>query len=174
MQLVDLLLHPVRWRIVQAFLGGRQLTTAQLKAELPDTSNATLYRHIAALLNAGVLEVTGETQTRGATERTYRLRYERASIPADELAEMSLDEHRAAFTAFLAAQSANFDRYLSTGDVDLQRDIVGYRQTGFYATDEELEEVVAAIRSLIAPLREAGPTRDRRRRLLTTILLPAD
>ena len=32
----DLLLHPVRLRIVQAFLGDRALTTSQLSAELSD------------------------------------------------------------------------------------------------------------------------------------------
>jgi hypothetical protein len=32
----DLLLHPVRLRIVQAFLGDRALTTTQLRGELPD------------------------------------------------------------------------------------------------------------------------------------------
>jgi hypothetical protein len=32
----DLLLHPVRLRIVQAFLGARALTTSQLSAELSE------------------------------------------------------------------------------------------------------------------------------------------
>ncbi|MGH9123627.1 MAG: helix-turn-helix domain-containing protein [Acidimicrobiales bacterium] len=32
----DLLLHPVRLRIIKAFLGDRALTTAQLAAELDD------------------------------------------------------------------------------------------------------------------------------------------
>ena len=41
-----LLLHPVRLRIVQAFLGGRRLTTAQLRTALPDVSPATLYRQV--------------------------------------------------------------------------------------------------------------------------------
>ena len=39
---VELLLHPVRLRIVQAFLGDRELTTVQLGELLPDVSTATL------------------------------------------------------------------------------------------------------------------------------------
>ena len=39
----DLLLHPVRLRIVQAFLGDRALTTSDLAAELADVPPASLY-----------------------------------------------------------------------------------------------------------------------------------
>ena len=38
----DLLLHPVRLRIVQAFLGDRALTTSALAAELADVPAASL------------------------------------------------------------------------------------------------------------------------------------
>src|SRR5580658_3975046 len=45
----DLLLHPVRLRIIKAFLGERALTTAQLAAELDDVPPGSLYRHVALL-----------------------------------------------------------------------------------------------------------------------------
>src|SRR3954469_15482471 len=76
----DLLLHPVRLRIVQAFLGERALTTAELRDELPDIPPASLYRHIALLADAGVLAVASERRVRGATERTYILRLAAANI----------------------------------------------------------------------------------------------
>src|SRR5215467_1711411 len=50
----DLLLHPVRLRIVQAFLGDRALTTSALAGELADVPPASLYRHVAKLVRAGV------------------------------------------------------------------------------------------------------------------------
>ena len=49
----DLLLHPHRLRIVQAFLGRDRLTTADLRALLPDIPTATLYRQITTLLDGG-------------------------------------------------------------------------------------------------------------------------
>ena len=55
----DLLLHPVRLRIVQAFLGDRALTTAELGTELPDVPPASLYRHVGVLVEGGVLAVVG-------------------------------------------------------------------------------------------------------------------
>jgi Fe2+ or Zn2+ uptake regulation protein len=69
-QPVKLRLHPVRLRILEAFLGDRKLTTADLRAELPDISAASLYRHIAFLVEGGVLEVVAERRVRGAVEQT--------------------------------------------------------------------------------------------------------
>ena len=40
----ELLLHPVRLRIVQAFLGDRTLTTADLRSELPDVPAVELMK----------------------------------------------------------------------------------------------------------------------------------
>lgn len=76
----DLLLHPIRLRIIQAFLGDRALTTTELRAELPDVAPATLYRQVARLVGAGVLGVVAERRVRGATERTYVLRASSASV----------------------------------------------------------------------------------------------
>ena len=39
--IADVVMHPVRLRIIQQ-LGGRSLTTAQLRAALPDVTQATL------------------------------------------------------------------------------------------------------------------------------------
>lgn len=169
----ELLLHPVRLRIVQAFLGEQQRTTGELRAELPDVSAATLYRQVAALVEGGVLVVTAERRARGAVERTYRLRAERATVQPSELAALTVEEHRAGFLTFVAGLLADFDRYLATPGADLERDLVGYRQTGFYASDAELEAVIAALRAAVAPQADVGPGPGRTRRLLTTMLLPA-
>jgi len=74
MATADLLLHPVRLRIVQAFLGDRALTTSALIAELGTSPPPGLYRHVARLVDAGVLAVVAERRARGALERTYVLR----------------------------------------------------------------------------------------------------
>jgi DNA-binding transcriptional ArsR family regulator len=69
----DLFLHPVRLRIIQAMVGGKHLTTTHLSQLLADIPNATLYRQIALLTEAGVLDVVEEQRVRGAVERSYRL-----------------------------------------------------------------------------------------------------
>ena len=74
----DLLFHPVRLRVVQAFLGERVLTTSQIAGELEDVPLGSLYRHVARLAGAGVLRVVSERRVRGAVERTCFLRAEAA------------------------------------------------------------------------------------------------
>jgi DNA-binding transcriptional ArsR family regulator len=92
MATADLILHPVRLRIVRAFLGGRSLTTSALAAELADVPAASLYRHVARLVDAGVLEVVAERRVRGTIERTFVLHVAAANIGASDLAVMWLTD----------------------------------------------------------------------------------
>ena len=134
----ELVLHPVRLRIVPAFLGTPSLTTGQLLERLPDVPTATLYRQVAVLVAGGLLEVVAERQVRGARERTYALRAENASLTPEDAAALPPEAHRRMFITFVAGLLGDFDRYLARDDVDLGRDLVGYRQAGLNLTDEEL------------------------------------
>ena len=73
MDTLELLLHPIRIRIVNAFSGDRSRTTSEVCRRLPDVSQATVYRHVALLAEAEVLVVVDEQVVRGAVERHYRL-----------------------------------------------------------------------------------------------------
>ncbi|MBY8874951.1 helix-turn-helix domain-containing protein [Micromonospora sp. PLK6-60] len=169
----ELLLHPIRLRIVQAFLGGRTLTTADLRATLPDVPPATLYRQVATLAEHGVLVPAGERRVRGAVERRYRLDEAAASVDADAARAMSPEQHRRAFLTFVAGLLADFDRYLDGGGGDLARDLGGYRQNALHTTDAETAEFLSRWRALFAEYAALGPGPGRTRRLLTTVLLPA-
>jgi Helix-turn-helix domain len=170
----DLLLHPVRLRIVQAFLGDRALTTSELRAELPDVPAASLYRHVARLVDAGVLGVVSERRVRGAVERTYILRLSAANIGVDEFEHMTVDDHRQAFTAFVAGLLGDFDRYLARGDVDPIRDGVRYNLTAMWLDDAELGELMRDIARIFGPRLANPPKPGRKRRLLGSVLLPGE
>lgn len=170
----DLVLHPVRLRIIQALLGGRRLTTAQIAKELDDVTTATLYRQVAILAGAGILEVVEERRVRGAVERTYELRVEASQLTPEELGRMTADDHRHAFAAFVSGLLVSFDAYLGHGDVDLIRDGVGYRQNAMWLTDEEATELVSEMRASFARRLQNGPAAGRRRRLLSTVLIPTE
>jgi DNA-binding transcriptional ArsR family regulator len=169
----DLLLHPVRLRIVQAFLGDRALTTSALSAELSDIAPASLYRHVARLVDAGVLAVVAERRVRGALERTYVLRLSAATVGLDQLATMTVDDHRQAFLAFVAGLIADFDRYLDRGDIDLARDGVSYRLGAYWLTDAEYREMLLDIAKVIQPRLAMPPKPGRTRRIIGSVFLPA-
>jgi DNA-binding transcriptional ArsR family regulator len=168
----DLLLHPVRLRIVQAFLGDRALTTSELRSELPDVPPASLYRHVARLVDAGVLAVVSERRVRGALERTYVLRSSAATISRDEVATMSPEEHRRAFLSFVARLVGDFDRYLARDHIDPLRDGADYRFIGLWLSDLELVEFSRELFAVLQPRLANAPRRGRKRRILATILLP--
>jgi Helix-turn-helix domain len=168
----DLLLHPVRLRIVKAFLGDRALTTSQLAAELDNVPAGSLYRHIALLTKAGVLQVVAERRVRGAVERTYTLRLLAAQIQPDEAKAMTLDEHAQAFMAYVAGLLADFDRYLATEPPDPVRDGADYRVAGLWLTDAELADFLRDFRAVAQPRLANAPGPGRRRRMLYTVLLP--
>ncbi|HTW10172.1 MAG TPA: helix-turn-helix domain-containing protein [Acidimicrobiales bacterium] len=169
----DLLLHPVRLRIVKAFLGDRALTTAQLASELSDVPLGSLYRHMALLANAGVLQVVAERRARGAVERTYLMRAVAAQVHPDEVAAMSREEHTQAFVAFVAGLLGDFDRYVGSVAFDPIADMAAYRLAAMWLTDAEyaqfLRDLVAVAQGRLAN----GPGPGRRRRLFYQVLLPA-
>jgi AcrR family transcriptional regulator len=170
----DLLLHPVRLRIVQAFLGDRALTTGALAAELADVPTTSLYRHVARLVNAGVLAVVAERRVRGALERTYVLRASAALITPDQVATMSADDLRQAFMAFVAGLLGDADRYLARSDVDPTRDGASFRLAGLWLDDAEFAALLRELVRVLQPAAANPPRPGRKRRILATILLPGD
>lgn len=172
MATADLLLHPVRLRIVQALSAAGPRTTGQLRDRLPDVPPATLYRHVSALADAGVLEVAGERQVRGVVERSYRLREEKAVIDPAAKNAMTPEEHRRAFTAFSAALIADFDRYLAHGNADPAGDGVAYRQAAIWLTEEETAALVRQITEAVTTLAANPPGGDRTRRYVSLVVIP--
>lgn len=169
----DLLLHPVRLRVVKAFLGDRALTPGQLAAELADVPPGSLYRHIALLTKAGVLQVVGERRVRGTIERTYMLRMAAASVGAKEAEAMTVEEHAQAFRVFVAGLLADFDRYLALGKPYLARDGASYSGNAMWLTDLEYTDFLRDIAAVIQPRLAKAPGKGRRRRMVYSVFLPA-
>ena len=171
MDSATLLLHPVRLRIVRALLGGRRMTTSELAAVLPEVSAATVYRQVATLADAGVLVVVAEERIRGAVQRTYALDADAAQVRDEDLAAMGPEDHRRAFTAFVAGLLADFDRYLA-GDPHPRNDLVGYRTAALWLTDDELVALASEMSAAVATRLDLGPGPGRTRRLMSTVVMP--
>lgn len=169
---VDLILHPIRLRIIQAFIGNRRLTPQQIAQELPDTAQATLYRHINKLARAGILMVVEERQIRGALEKVYMLRESATNLTEVDFANISRDDHLHFFTTFVATLLNDFAHYLERDTIDLHADGVGYRQVGLYLSDEEFLQMSIALNQALLPFLSYQPAPNRRRRVLTTIVMP--
>jgi hypothetical protein len=172
MKRADLILHPVRLRIILAFTGGRRLTPQQVAGALPDVPQATLYRQIERLFLGGVLAIAAERRVRGAVERTYVLAEGGSSVSPEDFAKSSRDDHLGYFTAFAAGLIAQFEQYLERSEIDLVNDGVGYREAVLNLTDEELMEMAGALNAAVGRFIAYEPRPGRKRRMLATVLFP--
>ncbi|HZX09054.1 hypothetical protein [Kribbella sp.] len=158
---LDVLLHPIRWRIAQRVL-GREVTTTDLKRDLPDIPTTTLYRHVAALIDAGYLTVVRERKIRGTTERTLSLDQTKVGrIDAREARAMTEDQHRQAFLMMLTRLAADFDRVVENGDLYERMDQLGYSQLALYLSPEDMEEFRTHFTELIQPYLAESPGKAR-------------
>jgi DNA-binding transcriptional ArsR family regulator len=174
MDVIKLLIHPVRLRIVHAMAGKRALTSSQLLARMPEVSKATLYRHIAMLAEGGILEVVSEQRVRGAVERRYRIREDRAVVTSEVAATMSIEDHRQGFAAAIAAIMAEFSAYLDREGSNPLADAVSYRQFTLWLSPTEVADLIAQVRRVLMARTAQGPSPDRALHLLSTILFPIE
>ncbi|WP_173923082.1 helix-turn-helix domain-containing protein [Agromyces sp. Marseille-P2726] len=169
----DVLLQPQRIAILRA-LGSQSLTPKQLAEVLPTLPHATLYRHLAALHEAGIIAVVDERPVRGAIERTYSLAAGAGILGADDLATATRDDHFRYFATFVAGLLGEFGHYLERPEVDLLADGVGYRELVLNLTDDELRELLAELRAVLDAHRHHPRSTDRTPRLIGTITMPVD
>lgn len=170
----DLLLHPVRMRLVTE-LAGRQMTPGQLAAALPDVPQATLYRQINRLLEGGVFEVVAEQVVNGATERTYAVVGGGDRLSLDERQAITPDQHVRYFSTFAAVLIDTFTRYVQQADpAKLAEDGLSYNRAVIYLSDAERESFQTQIIQLVGQVMANQPTPERKRYTLASVTIPEE
>lgn len=164
----DLVLHPVRLRILQE-VALREVTTAQLREALPDVTPATLYRHVKAMLDAEVLTVVSERKVRGAVERTLATGPRSAHVGREQAMDMTPEQMRQAFLTYLGHLTGEVDRYLS-GPADPSTDGFGFGIGPLYLDEDDLHSLQAELNEVLE--RYQTEQSGKRRTLLGTILVP--
>mgnify|MGYP001795409973 CR=1 FL=1 len=173
-QKANLLLHPVRLRIVTE-LYGRELTSRQLADALPDNPQATLYRQIKRLFEAGMLVVQQETAVNGAIERTYAVAEGQTNLTPEEIRHASPMEHVGYFSIFAASLIDTFSRYANQVDpAEIGRDGLSYSRAAIYLSPEEKEAFEQQINAALATVIAKGPAPNRKRYTLASVVIPDD
>jgi DNA-binding transcriptional ArsR family regulator len=158
-------------RILQTLFDSDPMTTTQLRDRMPDVAPATMYRQIAVLAEAGVLEVASEKRVRGTVERSYRVRPENAVVDPAAREAMTREEHQRSFTTFAASLLSDFDRYLKREDANPVTDGVVYRQAAVWLTDEEFAAMVEEIEHAVVSRVGLAPE-GRTRRIVSLVVVP--
>ncbi|ORI20695.1 helix-turn-helix domain-containing protein [Rhodococcus sp. 1168] len=172
MELVEVLRNPVRIRIINTVMDGREFTAASLLDWLPDVSRPTLYRQLTVLLDAGILVVHREERRRGAVQRTYRFKSGGAKMPRTEMAALTTDDHQSLFAAAMSVLASSFQHYLRTAGAEPYRDSVSYIQLPVWLTDDERTHLVAQLETVLKSA-ASNPSEDGRRKyLISPIFFP--
>jgi len=169
----ELILHPVRYRILQALVDC-ELTTQQISEDLAGIPTSSIYRHLKILLAAGMVEIADTNQVKGIEERVYRLSG-RPHIMQEELAEYSKEEIKRYFAAYLSFLLNGFSTYVDTEDaLDMGRDHAGYTDAIIHATPEEFDELGKALNQLLAPYIQSKPGKGKQRQVISIISFPVE
>ena len=168
----DLILHPIRMRIIQSFAMGGQRTTQQLLKELEDIPQATMYRHLNKLLKAGILQVAEENKIRGTLEKVYSLAQGGEDLTPPDVTQQSSGEHMTLFLKFISSLIGDFSQYVRQTHYDMREDGISFRQLHLHLSDEEYAALLGELRGTMQKYagNEAGGTR--RRRMISTIVIP--
>lgn len=168
----DVILHPIRMRIIQALVRGNRMTAQQLQELLKDVPQATLYRHLKKMIDTAVLVIVDEIPNRGTIEKVYMLPEKGAEISYEELLKASSEDHLSFFMNYVANIIGEYGRYLDQSDFDLLRDGVSYRQYPVYLTEEENLAMLLSIKEIIVKAMQNEPDGKRRRRVISVIDFP--
>lgn len=168
---LDLVLHPVRIRIVMA-LAGRQLSPAELADELGDVPLATLYRHLNRLAQAGILTVVAERKVRNATERVYTLSSGAAFTGMEEAAEFSRETHLRYFVSYLLSLLDDYARFVQKAHLPTDLNRVGFQKIPLNLSADEFQQLAQQLNAVIRPYLRQELTGNRQRQVLAFTTLP--
>lgn len=164
----QVLLNPVRSRIIQYVARHQTVTAGDLAAWITDVPRTTLYRHLKILTENNVLTVVAENRVRGSVERTYALNI-------TSLSEQNSVENatRNAF-GFLMKLYSDFERYFSRGEVDQAADKFFLSNISLLLSETEFNELLGQLNELLKRYIDNPPNESRRARSISFISSPCD
>ncbi len=167
----DLIIHPVRLRILQV-LADKNMTTSEIAHHLPDVPKSSIYRHLKKLLDGGLVAVKDVNMVKGTEEKIYN-----AAAPgilsADDIKHFTREDHLRYFSAYTATLIQGFKAYIeSVENPDFVADRSGYTELKFYASTQELDDILSRFNQDLLKLINNPPQKGRRLRKLVMIIHP--
>lgn len=172
--LFDLLVHPIRMRIVTA-MSNDQMTSKEISEALPDIPQTTLYRHINALIEGGLLEVVEEIPQRGTVERVLGFKTQPSLQPQD-LIGLSKDKLKETFTmimyTLLNEALGTLDKFPEDQEIDLLGSGFQFSECQLNLTDEEYNQMNQKILQIMMEAMNHKPAPERKRRIFSYMFIP--
>lgn len=166
---IELIIHPVRIRILRTLLFGPQ-TTQEIAEQLRDVPKSSIYRHLKLLLDGELVGIAETRLVQGIQEKVYEL-VQMPQLSREEMANITAEEHLRFFTTFMTILLQGFADYLAATP-DFQNDIVGYTEVELWATPEQFTTATQKINAAVIPLLRQEKKDGRNQYKLATIVYP--
>ncbi|MGN7476376.1 helix-turn-helix domain-containing protein [Solibacillus silvestris] len=116
MNKAEILMHPVRIKISQALMcnKGNGLTPLEMVKIIRDVPQATLYRHIQLLLDAGIIKVIKEKKVRSVTEKYYVLNENAARLDSNDWKKAPIEKKLSYVSYYQLSLLSQYQNYLSS------------------------------------------------------------
>lgn len=165
MEMAEVMMNPVRQRILQYLLVHDKGTVKEIRKALPDIPSASLYRHIKILTNHSVLIVVQENRIRGTIENVYQLN--KSALEIDD------EDGRAVQIALMGISTA-FAKYFSSGHADPRKDMFLLTNCTLTLTDDEFRNFLADLNEVATKYMSKTVTEESKTRQISLISSPTD
>ena len=162
----EILLNPVRSRIIQYLAVHQKATPGEIASFMTDVSRTTLYRHLKVLAKNEIITIVEENRVRGSVERTY-------ALDLKTLSEQNTKE-KATTNAFgfLMKIYADIEKYFKDKNADPEGDTVFLNNVTLLLSDEELHQLLGEINILLRKHLDNKEDEKRKVRSLSFISCP--
>ena len=163
MNMAEVIMNPVRQRIIQYLMVHDKGTVKEIKSKLSDIPTQILYRHVKILAENSVIVVAQENRIRGTVESVYQLN------PNALVVE---DEDGMAVQVSLMSICTAFAKYFASGYADPRKDMFMLTSCTLMLTDDEFGTFLKEINELAMKYISKEPTEGCRPRQVTLISSP--
>lgn len=164
-------MHPVQSKLFMEVHTRGETTAGDLAQALPDIPQATLYRHLGKMVEAGVLKIADQRKKRALFEKVYAVGIDFNADLNALLEQNRGDVYAALFFQFMMVFYQEFQAYAHREGIDIAKDGSGFSMGPIIATNEELAQTMTEIGALIEKLRNNALTPGSGRRMHTIGLI---
>lgn len=162
MEIAEIVMNPVRQRIIQYFLIHETGTVKEVRKALPDIPSASLYRHMKILTDNSMITVVGENRIRGTVESIYQLN------------KSFMEMEGATVQMALLNICASFAKYFSGEHVDPRKDMLMMSTCTLTLTDEKFMDFLTEINQIAMKYMNTEVCEGSKTRQITVISAPID
>lgn len=142
MNIAEVVMNPVRQRIIQFLMIHERGTVKEIKNELSDVPTPSLYRHVKILAENSVIVVAEENRIRGTVENVYQLNPKGLSVEGTSNEGLAVQ-------ASLMSICCSFAKYFADGQADPKKDMLSLTSSTLMLTDEEFMNFFTEINELV-------------------------